>query len=161
MTQNEVQNILEYRNGRLYWKITSAKAKKGNRAGTWHSLGYWKIQYKGKPYFEHRLVWLYHHGWLPRQLDHINGDKRDNRIENLRPTTDSQNHANVGISKNSKTGYKGVRWIPARKKYAAFIYSGKLSVYIGIFETPEEAAKAYNEAAKEWFGDFARLNEVS
>lgn len=91
------------------------------------------------------------------QVDHINGDRLDNRRENLRICTQSQNCTNRASVK-SKSGYKGVskHW----NKWRAVIKVNQKKIHLGLFDTKEEAALAYNKAAKVYFGDFARLNSL-
>lgn len=93
-------------------------------------------------------------------IDHINGDTLDNRKSNLRICTQAQNTANGRGSKNSTSSYKGVSWDTERSRWAACICPGNKKIYLGRFRTQEEAALAYNEAAKDIFGEFARLNEL-
>lgn len=87
-------------------------------------------------------------------VDHINGDKLDNRRCNLRYVNQTQNNRNRGIRKNNKSGYKGVSWNKACKKWAAHIMVNRKSIYLGLYDTPESAHKAYCEAAKKYHGDF-------
>ena len=89
-------------------------------------------------------------------VDHINGNKLDNRKGNLRFCTLSQNQMNSGKQKNNKSGYKGVYLF--RNKWNAVITVDKKSKYIGRFNTPQEAALAYNQKAIELHGEYARLN---
>lgn len=90
------------------------------------------------------------------EIDHINGDKLDNRRENLRICTHSENVLNQPIHKNSKTGKKGV--FKHQGKFVAAIRINNKKIYIGIYSTVDEASKAYDEAAKKYHGEFARLN---
>ena len=92
------------------------------------------------------------------QVDHINGNKLDNRKENLRLATNQQNQHNVGKRKNNTSGYKGVSWYRKRKKWKAAIKHNKKSIHLGYYDTPEEASRAYDKAAVEFFGEFAHLN---
>jgi len=93
-------------------------------------------------------------------VDHINGDKLDNRRVNLRPANPTEQQANTPKPKNNTSGYKGVTWVAANRKWQAHLrYQRKLR-HIGYFATPEEAALAYNEEARRLFGEFCRLNEV-
>lgn len=98
------------------------------------------------------------------EVDHENGDKLDNRRLNLRVATRNQNQQNTGIPKNNTSGYKGVSWNTQVKKWKACLQvqiNGKRkTVYLGHYHNPVEGAKAYNQAALEYFGDFARLNNV-
>lgn len=94
-------------------------------------------------------------------VDHINGDTLDNRRSNLRLCTSSQNHQNCGKQINNKTGYKGVCGrLPANKKFLASIQSNYKLYHLGLYETPRQAAIAYNNAAILLHGKFAHLNEI-
>jgi hypothetical protein len=105
----------------------------------------------------HVLAWFYTHGvWPADQLDHINGDKSDNRIDNLRIATASQNKANSGPYRNNPTGLKGAYWYKPLQMWVSKIRKdGKLH-HLGYFATAEEAHTAYCEAAKRLHGEFAR-----
>lgn len=92
--------------------------------------------------------------------DHINGNGLDNRRINLRICTQKENARNSKIPNTSTTGYKGVCFVSARKKFIAGIVVNDKRIALGEFRTKEEAALRYNEAAKKYFGEFARLNEV-
>jgi hypothetical protein len=94
------------------------------------------------------------------QVDHINGNTLDNRRENLRRCTDGQNKRNMGGWTNSDSGHKGVAWNKALGKWVASITKDYKSIHIGVFDDKLEAARAYNEAAKFFFGEYARLNDV-
>jgi hypothetical protein len=91
-------------------------------------------------------------------VDHVNGNGLDNRKENLRVATPQQNSWNRGIRSDSRTGYKGVRYIPDRDAYSVRIQVNGQRKYLGYFKDPVEAAKAYDVAAREHFGEFARPN---
>jgi len=92
-------------------------------------------------------------------VDHWNGNSLDNRRENLRLCTNRQNTQNSRLHKNNKTGFKGVIWLQRYRKYQANIRIGdKQDLYLGRFDTPEEAAHAYDEAARKHHREFAYLN---
>jgi hypothetical protein len=95
------------------------------------------------------------------QIDHINGNKLDNRRENLRVANASLNKANCGLRSNNKSGYKGVQYRKDRNKcwFASIKVNYKL-ISLGYYYTPEEAARAYNEGAIKYFGEFSKLNEL-
>lgn len=91
-------------------------------------------------------------------IDHINGNRLDNRIENLRFATRSQNKMNAKVYKNNKLGLKGVHFVEKTHKFRASITLNKKKSMLGTFKTKEEAARAYDKKAKELFGEFALLN---
>lgn len=94
------------------------------------------------------------------EVDHINGDLLDNRKENLRICTHRQNMCNRRLQRNNTTGYRGVATIDGGNRYYAQIYLNRKKIHIGSFKDPKDAAIAYNEAAKQHYGEFAKLNEV-
>lgn len=91
-------------------------------------------------------------------VDHINGNGLDNRKENLRLCTATQNQRNRDKTKQNKSGYKGVSFHQEKRKFIAQIQVNEISIYIGQYDDAKEAAKAYDEAAKKYFGEFARTN---
>jgi hypothetical protein len=94
-------------------------------------------------------------------IDHINHDTLDNRRQNLRKCTGTQNKTNSKIYRNNKSGFKGVHWHKRDGTWGASIgYNGK-QIHIGYFATLEEAARAYNETARQLHGEFAYLNAIS
>lgn len=124
--------------------------------------GYGTAKNKYAERFMHRII-------LSRKLnrpldpsefvDHINGDRSDNRRENLRVVTKQQNCSNCKTYKNNKSGYKGVTWSNGANKWRARIRVAKKEYHLGIFDTPEEAYAVYVEAAKKHFGEFARFEQ--
>lgn len=115
-----------------------------------------RIKISGKWHSSYRLIFLYHHGWTPETVDHIDRDCSNDKIENLRPATQSQQCANKKFK--TSTGYKGVH--RARGKWRARITVDCRKISLGTFPTRALAAMAYNKAAKEYFGEFALINEV-
>lgn len=114
-----------------------------------------------KSIYMHRFIWELHFGPIlaGMELDHINGDGLDNRLENLRMVTHAQNQCNQHPSKIGCTSkYKGVYYYKKYDKWRAQIKSVGIMMFIGYFDIEREAALAYNRAAKEEFGEFACLN---
>lgn len=93
------------------------------------------------------------------EVDHRNGNRLDNRRSNLRECSKSQNQQNVQLKANNTTGYKGVSTVKKTKKFRAHITVNQKQIHLGTFEKAEDAARAYNKAAKQYFREFARLNE--
>lgn len=159
ITQERLRELFEYRDGHLFWKVKKAqRISIGDRAGTADSDGYYRTRIDGRRYKNHRLIYLFFTGNLPKILDHINGIRTDNRIENLRKCTFSQNNMNVKRRKNNRSGYKGVFFKKEKKRYVAQIRINKTAIHLGCFDTAEEAALVYDKKAKELFGEFAVLN---
>lgn len=124
----------------------------GSRCECLSPAGYVQIGVDRRTYPAHRLAWLYMTGaWPPNEVDHINGVRADNRWTNLRQATRSQNRANSRASYANRSGYKGV--CRARcGRWRASLRGERL----GLFDTPEEASRAYFAAAQELYGEFAR-----
>lgn len=91
------------------------------------------------------------------EVDHINGDKLDNRRRNLRVCTSAENKRNTGIRRTNTSGYKGVTWQKNRQKWKAQIQYEGVNRHLGLFINKEDAARAYASAAESLFGDFARV----
>jgi hypothetical protein len=158
MTYEEALKTFEYKDGLLYWLIDTGKKKTtGKVAGTKREKGHIQIQYKGKIYRAHNIVWLMHNKELPKQIiDHINCNPSDNRIENLRLATNSQNLANRTKTKANTSGYKGVWWNNQLKKWSAEIKKDYKKYYLGSFSSAEEAHIVYKQHSKLLFKEFSR-----
>lgn len=163
LTHNRLVDVLEYdpQSGTFYWKKrTSNRIKVGNVAGRSHILGYRQIGIDGETFWEHRLAIFYVTGaWPKEDVDHINGNPRDNRFENLRCATHQQNIHNARGWSNATSKFKGVSRCSdgkRRKRWLAQIkHNGKWR-YLGRYHTEEEAGRAYDAAATEVYGEFAR-----
>lgn len=141
--------------GELFWKVTkSAKAVAGQKAGSVNAKGHVNIQIDKKMYSAHQIVFLIHYGYIPKEIDHINQIKTDNRIENLRACTSSQNKGNITKLRNNSSGFRGVSFNNRTKRFHAQIKVFGKQTYLGSFETAEEAAKMYDGAARLYFGEF-------
>ena len=154
ITREFVLEHLEYirETGALLQKMPRPKIKVGEIAGAVTPKGYRYIQLRGKKYAAHRLVWLIENGNFPSLfIDHIDGNKLNNCISNLREVTGKQNNENKGAQNNSQTGVRGVSFVPRLKKYKAQIQHNGQNNYLGLYDTPQEAQAAYVDAAKKLF----------
>ena len=154
----QIRAAWDYRDGALYWREQHGSTPAGSRAGAVHSKGYRQVSLRSVLYLEHRLIWVWHHGVdLPpdAEIDHINRDRADNRIENLRLANSSLNKVNTTRAV-AKTGYIGVQ--VNGRGWQARIGSESRTHVIGQFDTREAAAKAYDQEATKRYGKFARLN---
>lgn len=148
LTPERLREVLDYD------PETGAFKRRETPAGNVTSQGYIVIKVDQITYSAHRLAWLFVHGeWPEYFLDHIDGDKGNNKIENLRPATNGQNKAAQGPQSNNKLGLKGV----SRRGdgFVAQIKSGQKKRWLGRFATAEAASAAYEAAAREMHGDFA------
>ena len=162
LTVDLIKHLFDYdkETGNLIWKVRSSRRVEiGYIAGRMQSAGYWRIRINSKEYLAHRLIFLMHKGYLPKTLDHINGDRLDNRIENLRAVTASQNQHNRKLNSNNKSGYKGVAWVKNMKKWKACISLENKTINLGNYNTPEEADEVVRKAREELHGAFANHGE--
>ena len=160
LTAERLRELLEYDpvTGRFWWRVSRGSVQDGALAG---ALGvkdrYLQIRIDGRLYYCHRLAWLYMTGtWPAGRLDHRDLNGHNNRWENLRPATHSQNIHNTKARKNSRSGIKGVSYNPKRKRWEARIMQDGRTIHLGRYLTKEEAAEAYRLAALARYGDFAR-----
>ena len=130
--------------------------------GTKIQRGYRQHWFRGRNYLVHRLIWKIETGEDPIGVDHINGDTTDNRFSNLREANQVKNGVNRGKPSNNTSGFKGVSWHKQGKGWAAQlgirVDGARSKIHLGLFDTPEEAARAYDEKALELHGEFAKLN---
>lgn len=163
ITQEKLMYHLSYdrETGNFTWVVpTGDRVRKGYRAGFDNGAGYVFIRIMGKIYPAHRLAWLYCYGDMPPKgilVDHIDRNKGNNRIDNLRLATSSQNLMNQGLSKANTSGVKGVVFDKGRGKYAARIKVNQKTINLGRFETISDAKSAYEEASKKYHGDYGRI----
>lgn len=147
ITREELKEILEYRkDGHFYWLTPTGSMKKDVPAGSYDAAGYRTIRINGELYKEHRLVWLLHYDKFSNgEIDHINQIKNDNRVENLRDVSRSQNQYNKCSAKGSSSKYIGVSWNKSANKWMARIRVNGKEKYLGSFDNEIDAAKRRDE----------------
>lgn len=142
----EVSNYLDYNNltGDLYWtKNIGGNSRVGTIAGHLSKLGYWIITYKRQPLKSHRIVFWKLHGFLPDVIDHVDGNKANNRPNNLRESNTTENgHNRIEHRRGSKLG---TSYRKDNKKWVAQCWVQGKKVYLGQFNTREDAEYAYRK----------------
>lgn len=163
LTQKEVRTVLDYcpQTGIFQWKYRSDMPNQWNTrfaqqvAGGYSGDGYIAIRINGRRYLSHRLVFLWMTGSFPIcEIDHINGIRYDNRFDNLREATSSENKMNACRHKDNKSGVKGIRFHKRAKKYQARVNIDGKAIYLGLFDTAEEAKTERDKVARCVHGDF-------
>lgn len=165
ITAEYLRSILDYEpaTGVFTWKTRrNWHVHAGDRAGYESGNGYRKISILGREYLEHRLAWLFVHGVFPEQtIDHANLNGRDNRIDNLRLATGTEQQANRALQKNNRSGVKGVIWLKRERRWQACIHLGGQRIDLGRHLTRDGAATAYRLAAERHYGAFARPARIA
>ena len=156
ITRERLMELLNYspETGLFTWRIQRGKMRTGSRAGRVWDTGYNVVMLDGKNYLCGRLAWFYVHNEWPEQIDHKNRNRADDRIDNIRVATQSLNNANR--TKDARCRYRGA--YPRRKGWMSKIKCAGKVTYLGKFQSEEQAARAYDRAARQMFGQFAQLN---
>jgi len=152
-----LHNLFEYSDGNLIRKFTvnNRKAKKGDVAGCINKQGYLVTCINYKLHLNHRLIFMMHHGYLPKEVDHKDGNKLNNKIENLRNATHIQNSQNVKLQKNNTSGVKNVSFEKRTKKWTVRIgIDGKYKSF-GAYKDLELAELIAIEARNKHHGEYA------
>ena len=147
LEQDLIKELLVYdeHTGRFTWRINvGTRGRIGSVAGSKDTIGYTGIGLNGNRYLAHRLAWVYMYGEIPEglQVDHINGDREDNRLVNLRLATPMQQTQNVTKYKNNTSGYVGVHWDKSNNKWVSRVWVNYIMHYLGLFDSIEEAIDA-------------------
>ena len=157
ITQAQVQDLFDYRDGKLFWKSPpTASVRVGQEAGYTCDRGYRYVRIEGKSYLAHRLIFLLYHGYLPKMLDHIDGNPSNNNIDNLREATNSENQRNKRQQKNNTTGFKGVNYNKTVGKYYGQIQKNGKRYNTTLTEDIKEAVRAVEKLRASLHGAFAR-----
>jgi hypothetical protein len=146
--------------GKFFWLVDRPRrTKAGDEAGHLNKRGYVEIRYNHTTYRAHRVAWYLHYkeDAAKSGIDHINGERSDNRIENLRLATPGENAKNMRKREGTTSKYKGASWHKATGKWQAQIKVDGSNIYLGYFDNDWDAHLAYCKAAAEHHGDFANF----
>ncbi len=156
LSSDYIKSLFNYQDGKLIRRITrSPNAKKGDCVGSLNGRGYLHVNIDGKFHYVHRLIFLYHNGYTPEVLDHIDGDKTNNNINNLRECSNMENSHNSKTPSHNKSGIKGVCWATRERKWMAYVKLNKKCSYFGLHSDIRDAEKAAIKGRMELHGDFA------
>lgn len=154
----EIREYINYNpdTGVFTWrKDHSTRMKKGKIVGNVQWDGYYRVGFKGIPYYGHRVAWFLTYGVQPEhEIDHINGDRSDNRLDNLRAAKRKQNTYNTPVRKDSRTQVKGVHFRRDTGKYRAHCRVDGIVHWLGNFDKIEEAAEAVRKFREENHKEF-------
>ena len=156
LTQELLQSRYEYRDGLLYWKKNHSNCKIGELVGAINGLGYYTTRVNGITYPVHRLIFMFHNGYLPEVVDHIDGNPLNNKIENLRSANYLTNKYNQKDYKNNTSGHKGVYWSKEHQMWKTQInFNGKRK-HLGYFNDLLDASEFVALARDMVHGSFVR-----
>ena len=158
LTQEEAHRLFEYKDGVLFWKIRPALCKKigdvvGGTNGT--KQPYLRSRYKNQRFMVHQIVFLMHHGFLPKIIDHIDGNIQNNKIENLREATASQNSHNQKLHVNNKSGHRCVTWHKHHQAWMVKVALNGKSIVTKYLKDFELACLVADEARDLFHGKYA------
>lgn len=179
-TPDELRQLLRYEpeTGKLFWRERGPEwFQKTEKRTADHACANWNSRYAGKetfvrtdsegrkraeifarPHKAHRVIWAMVHGeWPTHTVDHEDLDPGNNRLNNLRAATESQNQHNRTKTRANTSGFKGVFRDKRRGAWFAAITVNSRSIYLGAYATPEDASRAYADAAAKYHGKFARV----
>jgi hypothetical protein len=144
-----VKELFDYKDGNLYWK------KNGKRTGCLGAGGYLRTRFNNKLYYTHRLIFMLHNEYEPEFVDHIDGDKLNNKIENLREASREQNMQNRKLNNRNTSGIKGVEWFKRTESWRVNLWVKGKQKCFGYFKDKELAELVAVEARDKYHGEFA------
>jgi hypothetical protein len=153
LTKDLLNELFEIREGQLFRRVSRGRMSAGNLAGSPTRLGYWNIGIGVRKYSRAKLIWCMVHGYIPKELDHKNRDYSDDRIENLRESTRSQNCANRKEMPRGVDLPRGV--YRCRGKFMARLAAGGKDFFSSARDTPEEAFEVYKKMHRKRYGEFS------
>lgn len=156
-SQKQIHALFEYKDGALYWRKATGKCAAGAKAGYVNTNGYVQVCIAGQRYYAHRLIFKLFNNEEPEFLDHMDGDRANNRYDNLRPATRSQNMHNRKRNTDNTSGVKGVSWAKRAKKWYAYGWVNNKQYNLGYYEDLSAAASAVHKFRKQNHGAYARM----
>lgn len=161
LTFELVSSLLAYDpdTGFVLWVASKGRSKAGNRAGSVNGSGYRQVRIDGVIVNEHRVAFLLMTGrWPTLLMDHINGNRDDNRWCNLREATGVENGINKGVQRNNSSGFAGIHWHKKAQRWRVRVWTKRSDTFIGQFACFGKAVKARRNAAEARYGRFAVHN---
>jgi len=153
--QGKLHELFQYKDGNLIWRESRRKARAGNVAGRKKSNGYCEVHVNGRLHGTHRIIFMMFHGYMPKIIDHIDGDPSNNKIENLREASIAQNAMNSKKPSNNTSGFKGVYFCNRTNKWVAQCWALNTKHNLGHFQDIQDAAKAVSDFRNSHHGEFA------
>ena len=155
LSKEYFDELFAYKDGNLFWKNSRKGTKAGDKAGGLYGDGYISLSVSNKRYLAHRVIFLMHNEYLPEMIDHIDGDRTNNRIENLRAATRAQNGHNFGLSAHNKSGHRNVYWSNKDNRWRVHLRCNGKRISCGSFVELDDAIAAANSAREKYHGEFA------
>jgi len=160
ISKDLLHELFEYKDGEIYWKKRpsprAVQAKIGYKAGTICNNLYKQVSINKEYYYIHRIIFAMFYGYFPNSIDHIDGNPSNNKIENLREVTQTQNNYNAAIRSDNTSGYRNVYWDKRSNKWMVMVKVERKNKHIGYFKDIELANDAAILARKKYYGEFAR-----
>ena len=148
------KSLFYYQDGFLVWKKSFGTIKVGKRVESISNRGYVVVQVAKKRYLAHRIIWLLLNGRMPTMIDHVDGNKRNNLIENLREVDNTLNHWNEKKRSTNKSGHKGVWWHKQSNRWEASCRVNKKQITVGRYERIEDAVEAIRKFREQHHGEY-------
>jgi hypothetical protein len=157
MDSEYLRACFSYDDGVLRWKVSPSRpVLAGAIAGTAREGGYRAVKLRGKMYLTHRVIFAMHYGWWPTEVDHIDGNPKNNRVENLRAANKSQNQHNAHKRRNSRTPLKGVHWCVRDKRWIVSLQAERKKYLGGRYSCLGKAVRQAVNLRRQVHGEFAR-----
>ena len=160
ITEEQVRELFNYEAGNLVWKEDRGPNKVSGRvAGSRRKDGYIQVRVRGTLYLAHRLIFLWHYGFLPKTIDHVDRDPSNNLVDNLRECTVSENAWNSKTPSTNTSGFKGVSWNSTERKWRVDVCHRGQKNFGGYHKTRDAANEVAIALREKLHGEFCRHSE--